>query len=84
MIDAVESTCGPRAELSRFTIKRAKHDAPNWINCVIIFPIWEKSGKFYSKDRGKLMYQSIPSVITPPPGQTPGEFFEVVKSPAPG
>ena len=28
------------------------------------------------------MHQSIPSANTP--GQTPGEFFEVVKSPAPG
>ena len=33
----------------------------------------------------QLMHQSIPSANIPrPPGQTPGEFFEVVKSPAPG
>ena len=31
----------------------------------------------------KLMHQSNPSANIPP-GQTPGEFFEVVKSPAPG
>ena len=31
-----------------------------------------------------VMRQSIPSANIPPPGQTPGEFFEVVKSPALG
>ena len=27
--------CGPRAMLSRFTIKRAKHYVLNWFNCLI-------------------------------------------------
>ena len=28
----LKSTYGLRAMLSRFTIKRAKHNAPNWFN----------------------------------------------------
>ena len=31
-----------------------------------------------------LMHQSNPSANIPPPGKPPGNFFEVVKSPAPG
>ena len=35
--DEVESTLGPRATLSRFTIKRrAKYYVPNWFNCLIV------------------------------------------------
>ena len=48
-------TCGLSAMLSHFTIKRAKYYAPNWFNCLIVCPFWAKSGKYYSKNRGKLM-----------------------------
>ena len=34
----LESICGPRAMLSRFTIQRAKHHARNWFNCLIVCP----------------------------------------------
>ena len=50
----LKSTCGPRATLSRFTIKCEKHYAPNWFNCLIVCPFWAKSGKYCSKKRGKL------------------------------
>ena len=36
-------------------ITEAKHYAPNWFNCLIVCPFWEKSGKYYSEERGKLM-----------------------------
>ena len=51
----VYSTCGPRAMLSRFTIKRAKYYAPDGFNCFIVRPFWAKSGKYYSKKCGKLI-----------------------------
>ena len=41
---------GPRVMLSRFTIKHAKHYAPNWFNCLIVCPFWAKSGNYYSKE----------------------------------
>ena len=47
--------CGPSAMLSRFTIKCAKHYASNWFNYFIVCPFRAKSGKCYSKTRGKLM-----------------------------
>ena len=49
------STSGPRAMLSRFIIKRAKYCAPTCFDCLIVCSLWEKSGKYYSKKRGKLM-----------------------------
>ena len=51
----LKSTCGLLAVLSRFTIKRAKHYALNWFNCLVVSPFWAKSDKYYSKNRGKLM-----------------------------
>ena len=51
----LKSTCGPRAMLSRFTIKRAKHYAPNWFNRLIVCSSGAKSGKYYSEKHGKLM-----------------------------
>ena len=51
----MKSTYGPRAMLSRFTIRRGKHYAPNWFNCLIVCLFWAKSGKYYSKKHGKLM-----------------------------
>ena len=51
----LKSTCGPRAMLSRFIIKRAKRYAPNWFNCLIVCLLEAKSGKYYSRKRGKLM-----------------------------
>ena len=47
----LKSTCGPRAILSGLI---SKHYAPNWFNCPIVCPFWAKSGKYYSKMRGKL------------------------------
>ena len=51
----LKSTYGPRAMLSRFTIKCVKHYASNWFNYLIVCPFWAKPGKYYSKKRGKLM-----------------------------
>ena len=51
----LKSICGPRAMLSRFTVKRKKHYAPNWFNYLIVCPFWARLGRFYSKKRGKLM-----------------------------
>ena len=51
----LKSICGPRAMLSRFTIKRGKHYAPNWFSCLIVCYFRAKSGKYCSKKRGKLM-----------------------------
>ena len=51
----LKTTCGPRAMLSRFIIKHAKHYAPNWFTCLIVCPFWAKSGKYYSKKRGKVV-----------------------------
>ena len=51
----LKSTCGQRAMLSRSTYKCAKYYAPNLFNCLIVFPLWAKSGKYYSKHRAKLM-----------------------------
>ena len=51
----LKSACGPRAMVSRFIIKGAKHYAPSRFNCLIVFPFWAKSGKYYSKKRAKLM-----------------------------
>ena len=50
----LKSSCGPRAMLCRFIVKRAKHYTPNWFDCLIVCYFWAKSGK-YSKKRGKLM-----------------------------
>ena len=41
--------------LSRFTSKRTRHYALNWCNCLIVCPFRAKSGKYYSRKRGKLM-----------------------------
>ena len=38
----LKSTCGLRAMLSRFTIKRY---APNWFDFFVVCPFWAKSGK---------------------------------------
>ena len=46
----MKSTCRPHAMLSRSIIKRAKHYAPSWFNCLIVCPFWAKSGKYYSKE----------------------------------
>ena len=51
----LKSSCGPRAMLSRFTSKRARHYALNWFNCLVVCPFRAKSGKYYSRKRGKLM-----------------------------
>ena len=51
----LKSTSGPRAMFSRFTIKLAKHYAPNLFNCLIDCPFWAKSGKYYSEKHAKLM-----------------------------
>ena len=51
----LKSTCEPRAMLSCFTIKRAKHYSLNWFYYLIVCPFWAKSGKYYSKKCGKLM-----------------------------
>ena len=51
----MKSTCGPRAMLSRFTIKSGKHYASNWFNCLVVCGFGGKSGKYYSRKRGKLM-----------------------------
>ena len=32
-----------------------KHYALNWLNCLIVCLFWAKSGKYYSKKRGRLM-----------------------------
>ena len=45
----LKSTCVPRAMLSPFTIKCAKHYVPNWFNCLIVCLFWAKSGKYFSK-----------------------------------
>ena len=45
----LKSTCGPRAMLSCFTIKRAKDYVSNWFNCLIVCSYWVKSGEYYSK-----------------------------------
>ena len=51
----LKSSCGPRAMLSRFTSKRARHYALNWFNCLIVCPFRAKSGKYYSRKCRKLM-----------------------------
>ena len=51
----LRSTCGPRAILSRFTIKRVKHYVPNWFNYLIVCPFWAESDKYCSNRRGELM-----------------------------
>ena len=50
-----KSSCGPQAMLSRYTSRGARHYALNWFNCPIDCPFRGKSGKYYSKKRGKLM-----------------------------
>ena len=51
---------------------------------VIFLPSFDSPGNQKCGVRLHVMHQSIPSANTPPPGQTSGEFCEVVKSPAPG
>ena len=41
----LKSTDGPRAMLSRFTIKRVKYYAPNWLLASLFVVFWAKSGK---------------------------------------
>ena len=36
----MKSTYGPRAMLSRFTIRLGKHYAPSWFNCLIACLFW--------------------------------------------
>ena len=46
------STCGPRAMLSRFTIRRAKHYAPNWLEVrqVLFLKAYELNAVMKIKD----------------------------------
>ena len=53
--EAVEVYLWAVCHASRFTIKLANYYAPNWFNCLILCPFWAKSGKYYPKNRGKLM-----------------------------
>ena len=54
--------------------KPNKHQDGNWTECL------RRPLELYMR----VMHQSIPSANIPPPGKPPGNFFEVVKSPAPG
>ena len=52
----LKSTCGPRAMLSRFTLKCPKLYASNWFNFLVVCLSGQnKSGKYYSKKHRKLM-----------------------------
>ena len=37
------------------SLKRIRHYGPNWFNFLIVCPFGTKSGKYYSRKRGKLM-----------------------------
>ena len=64
-----KSTCGPRAMLSCFTIKRANHYSPNWFNCLIVCLFGQsqasiilKPGSHLSSDSYDPCDQSIPDI----------------------
>ena len=57
------TACWPRAVLSRFTIKRAKHYAPNCFNCLIVYSFRAETGKYYSR-KLNLSYRYIDDLIS--------------------
>ena len=47
------------AMLSCFTIKCAKHYAPDWFYCLTVYLFLAKQGKYYSSKCAKLMQSSV-------------------------